>query len=114
TPCQPFKHTVLAEINFNDLPPPRVDNPVLGAQQFAYATRVSGGAMLSAADLATYRRDGFVVLPDILTRDEVEALRRVTEQFVRDARSVAANDDVYALEYTHSAVEPRVRRRQAP
>ena len=70
--------------------------------------------MLSPADLAIYRRDGFVVLPDILTRDEVEALLGVTEEFVRDARSVAANDDVYDLEDTHSAVEPRVRRIKAP
>ena len=31
--------------------------------------------MLSPADLATYRRDGFIVLPDILTREEVEGLR---------------------------------------
>jgi ectoine hydroxylase-related dioxygenase (phytanoyl-CoA dioxygenase family) len=70
--------------------------------------------MLSPADLATYRRDGFIVLPDILTRDEVEALRRVTEEFVRDARSVAANDDIYDLEDTHSAAEPRVRRIKTP
>jgi phytanoyl-CoA hydroxylase len=70
--------------------------------------------MLSPADLATYRRDGFIVLPDILTREEVEALRRVTEEFVRDARSVAANDEIYDLEDTHSAAEPRVRRLKAP
>jgi phytanoyl-CoA hydroxylase len=70
--------------------------------------------MLSPADLAIYRRDGFVVLPDILTRDEVEALRGVTEEFVRDARSVAANDDVYDLEDSHSAAEPRVRRIKTP
>ena len=36
--------------------------------------------MLSPADLARYRRDGFIVLPDILTRDEVAALRRVTDR----------------------------------
>ncbi|TMJ69495.1 MAG: phytanoyl-CoA dioxygenase family protein [Alphaproteobacteria bacterium] len=70
--------------------------------------------MLSPTDLAIYRRDGFVVLPDILTRDEVEALLGVTEEFVRDARSVAANDDVYDLEDTHSVAEPRVRRIKAP
>ena len=70
--------------------------------------------MLSPADLATYRRDGFIVLPDILIRDEVEALRRVTEEFVRDARSVAANDDIYDLEDSHSAAEPRVRRIKTP
>jgi ectoine hydroxylase-related dioxygenase (phytanoyl-CoA dioxygenase family) len=70
--------------------------------------------MLSPADLATYRRDGFIVLPDIFTRAEVEALRRVTEEFVRDARSVAANDEIYDLEDSHSAAEPRVRRIKAP
>jgi hypothetical protein len=32
--------------------------------------------MLSQADLATYRRDGSIVLSDILTAAEVEALRR--------------------------------------
>ena len=31
--------------------------------------------MLSPADLAAYRRDGFFVLPGILTSDEVAALR---------------------------------------
>src|SRR5580692_10920357 len=70
--------------------------------------------MLSPTDHAMYRSDGFIVLPDILTRDEVEALRRVTEEFVRDARSVAANDDIYDLEDTHSAAEPRVRRIKTP
>ena len=70
--------------------------------------------MLSPADLAAYRRDGFIVLPDILTQDEVEALRRVTEEFVRDARSVTSNDDIYDLEDTHSAAEPRVRRIKTP
>jgi phytanoyl-CoA hydroxylase len=70
--------------------------------------------MLSPADLATYRRDGFIVLPDILTRDQVGALRRVTEEFVRNARSVAANDEIYDLEDSHSAAEPRVRRIKTP
>jgi len=70
--------------------------------------------MMSPADLATYRRDGFIVLPDILARDEVEALRRVTEEFVRDARAVAANDDIYDLEDSHSPAEPRVRRTKTP
>ena len=70
--------------------------------------------MLSPTDHAMYRSDGFIVLPDILTRDEVEALRRVTEEFVRDARSVAANDEIYDLEDSHSAAEPRVRRIKTP
>jgi phytanoyl-CoA hydroxylase len=70
--------------------------------------------MLSQADLVTYRRDGFFVLPDILSPSEVEALRRVTDHFVFNACNLAANDDVYDLEDSHSEVEPRVRRIKAP
>ena len=58
--------------------------------------------MLSQAAIAAYRRDGFIVLPDILTSEEVDALRRVTDEFVHNARNVAANDDVYDLEESHS------------
>src|SRR5215469_4147616 len=92
---------------------PAVDNPVLAAQQFAQFPS-PGGAMLSPADLAAYDRDGFIVLPDILSADEVEVLRGVTDQFVRDARTILANDDVYDLEDSHSAAEPRVRRIKTP
>ena len=35
--------------------------------------------MLSPATLATYRRDGYIVLPDILEPARIEALRRVTD-----------------------------------
>ena len=70
--------------------------------------------MLSQTDLAAYRRDGFIVLPEILSPDEVEALRRVTDGFVRKSRTVAANDEFYDLEDSHSAAEPRVRRIKTP
>ena len=70
--------------------------------------------MLSPATLAAYSRDGFIVLPDILAPAEVEALRRVTDRFVDDARSVAANDEIYDLEESHSPDEPRVRRIKTP
>ena len=70
--------------------------------------------MLSAATLATYRRDGFIVVPDVLSAGEIDALRRVTDGFVQAARSVAANDEIYDLEDSHSAAEPRVRRIKTP
>ena len=70
--------------------------------------------MLSPADLAAYRRDGFIVLPDILSPDEVGVLRGVTDRFVRDARTVTANNAIYDLEDSHSAAEPRVRRIKTP
>ena len=70
--------------------------------------------MLSQAELSVYRRDGFIVLPDILDAAEIEALRRATDEFVRNSRTVVANDDIYDLEDSHSAAEPRVRRIKTP
>jgi hypothetical protein len=38
----------------------------------------------------------------------------VSDRFVDDARSVAANDEIYDLEESHSPEEPRVRRIKTP
>ncbi len=70
--------------------------------------------MLSDQQRAAYERDGFIVVPAVFSRAEVGELRRVTDEFVRNSVSVAANDEIYDLEDTHSAQEPRVRRLKAP
>ena len=70
--------------------------------------------MLSDAQLATYRNDGFVVIPDVFSTGEIAELRAVTDQLVRDSAGFAANNDIYDLEDTHSAAEPRVRRIKTP
>src|SRR6201998_4236184 len=70
--------------------------------------------MLSPAARKAYRRDGFVVCPDIFTPDEVETLRHATDAFVEKARHIAANDDTYDLEDSHTPAAPRVRRIKTP
>ena len=70
--------------------------------------------MLTEAQRAAYERDGFIVVPDVFSPAEIAELCAVTDEFVRNAASVTANDDVYDLEDTHSAQEPRVRRLKAP
>jgi ectoine hydroxylase-related dioxygenase (phytanoyl-CoA dioxygenase family) len=69
---------------------------------------------LSAEQIETYRRDGFIVVENVLSPAEVEELRQVTDAFVAKARFVQAHDDVYDLEPSHSATEPRVRRIKTP
>jgi phytanoyl-CoA hydroxylase len=70
--------------------------------------------ILTEAQRAAYDRDGFIVVPDVFSAAEVDELRRVTDGFVARSATVAANDDVYDLEDTHSAAAPRVRRLKAP
>ncbi len=70
--------------------------------------------MLTDAQRAAYERDGFIVVPDVFTPAEIGELRRVTDDFVRQAAQITANDAVYDLEDSHSPAEPRVRRLKAP
>src|SRR6516165_10774356 len=68
--------------------------------------------MLTSAQRAAYDRDGFIVVPEIFSADDIAELRQVTDEFVSAAATVTANDAI--LEDTHSADAPRVRRLKAP
>ncbi len=49
------------------------------------------GPMISGQDVAFYRENGYLVVREVLSRSEVEELRRVTEEFVEKARAVSAS-----------------------
>lgn len=70
--------------------------------------------MLSQAQIDEYNRVGAIVVPNVLSPQEVAELGRVTDEFVERARQVTQHDDVYDLEDTHSPQEPRVRRIKSP
>jgi len=70
--------------------------------------------MLCDAQRAAYDRDGVIVVPDVFSPAEIDELRRVTEGFVDRAAMVSLNDEIYDLEDSHSAAEPRVRRLKTP
>ncbi len=70
--------------------------------------------MLTDAQKAAYERDGVIVVPDVFTAAEIAEMRRVTDEFVANSTKITANDEIYDLEDSHSAAEPRVRRLKAP
>ena len=70
--------------------------------------------MISEQDVAFYNEHGYLVVPNVLSADDVAELRRVTEDFVEAARHVPAHNDIYDLEDSHSSSEPRVRRIKTP
>ncbi len=57
--------------------------------------------MLSAAQIREYNEVGAIVVPDVLTADEVAALRAVTDGFVERARGLTGHTDIYDLEDSH-------------
>jgi ectoine hydroxylase-related dioxygenase (phytanoyl-CoA dioxygenase family) len=70
--------------------------------------------MITEQDVAFYNDHGYLIVQDVLSRDEVEELRRVTDEFIEKARTIGAHDDIYDLEDSHSAADPRVRRIKTP
>ena len=70
--------------------------------------------MISEQDISFYRENGYLVVENVLSKDEVEELRCVTDNFVEKARSVSTHNEVYDLEVSHSSNEPRVRRIKTP
>ena len=70
--------------------------------------------MLTQAQIDEYNRVGAIVVPDILTPDEVAGLRRVTDMFVEKSRAITTHNDIYDLEDSHTPAQPRVRRIKTP
>lgn len=66
--------------------------------------------MLTREQIDQYNAVGAIVVPDILTQEEVLSLRRVTDDFVEGARGLSSHTDVYDLEDSHTPDKPRVRR----
>jgi phytanoyl-CoA hydroxylase len=70
--------------------------------------------MLSRSDIERYDRDGFIVVPGVLSDEEVAGLRRATDELIERSRSVERHNEIYDLEPGHSGAEPRVRRIKTP
>jgi len=70
--------------------------------------------MLSPSDIHRYGRDGFIVVPNVLSQSEVAGLRSATDALVERSRSVENHNEIYDLEPGHSAAELRVPRIKTP
>ncbi len=66
--------------------------------------------MLTKTQIDQYHETGAIVVPDVLSADEVLRLRRVTDEFVERARGVESHNEIYDLEDSHTPDNPRVRR----
>ena len=70
--------------------------------------------MISDQDVARYRREGFIVVPDVLSARDIAELQSVTEEFVEASRKTTQHTDVFDLEPGHTAQTPRLRRIKTP
>src|SRR6201999_2020055 len=100
---------------------PEWPNPTPGSPRLPASTTPGPGdtvprveeIMLTQAQIDEYNEVGAIVVPDVLTPDEVRTLSDVTDGFVERARGLTGHTDIYDLEDTHTADNPRVRRIKA-
>ncbi len=70
--------------------------------------------MVTQKQLEDYRRDGYVVVENVLDAATVEKIRSVIAGLVAKARGVTTHNEIYDLEPTHTPEHPRVRRIKTP
>ncbi|WP_225772147.1 phytanoyl-CoA dioxygenase family protein [Inquilinus sp. Marseille-Q2685] len=70
--------------------------------------------MIKDEEVAAYRRDGVVVIEDVLDSAQLAEARRVVAEFIEGSRAITAHTDVYDLEPGHTPEAPRVRRIKTP
>jgi phytanoyl-CoA hydroxylase len=70
--------------------------------------------MISEQDVQAYKRDGLIVVPDVLDASTLSQVRSVIAELVADSAKTLAHTDVYDLEPGHTAENPRVRRIKTP
>src|SRR4051812_21734267 len=70
--------------------------------------------MISANDVQAYRRDGVIVVPEVLDATTLSQVRSVIAELVAGSAKTLEHTDVYDLEPGHTADSPRVRRIKTP
>jgi hypothetical protein len=69
---------------------------------------------LTKQQIADYRRDGYLAVPELIDRERTKELREVTEEFVERSRRVSTSDGLFDLDPRHTALAPELRRIKNP
>jgi len=69
---------------------------------------------LTQDQIEFYRKNGYLLLENVIARETIEKIRTVVNGFIDKSRSAEASDAVYDLDPGHSADNPCVRRLKDP
>ncbi len=70
--------------------------------------------VLTEAQRRAYFRDGYLVLPEFVSRAWLDRLRAATADLLDRSRNVSQSDTVFTLEEGHSPTDPRLHRVSSP
>lgn len=69
---------------------------------------------LTEQQIADYRRDGYLAVPELIDGTRVKELRAATDEFLERSRRVTRSDDLFDLDPRHTAAAPELRRIKNP
>ena len=70
--------------------------------------------MLDRDQIQFYHDNGYLLVEDAVTPEQLAALRRVTYEFLERSREVTESDEVFDLDEGHSRAQPRLTRIKLP
>lgn len=70
--------------------------------------------MLTPDQVEFYNQNGYLLVEDAVTSQELDSLRSVTYDFIERSRQVTENDDVFDLDEGHGPDNPRLTRIKLP
>ncbi len=70
--------------------------------------------MLSREQVDFYERNGYLLVEDVVTPEELAELRRVTHDFIERSRTLTESDEIYDLDEGHGPNTPRLTRIKLP
>ena len=70
--------------------------------------------MLSQEQIHFYHTNGYLGVEGVLSGEEIDELRKVTDEMVERSRQVTENDGVFDLEPGHTPEQPKLRRLMDP
>lgn len=69
---------------------------------------------LSSDEIARYRDQGYLLVENVISTEQLAALRRTTDDLIDASRTVTESNDRYDLDEGHSADNPRLTRIKLP
>ena len=70
--------------------------------------------MLTREQVEFYHENGYLLVEDAVDPERLEALRRLTYEFIERSRAVSESDEVFDLDEGHSRAAPRLTRIKLP
>jgi ectoine hydroxylase-related dioxygenase (phytanoyl-CoA dioxygenase family) len=72
------------------------------------------GQALSADDIAFYRENGYLMIENAVSPEDLAEMQQVTRDFIERSRAVTESTDVYDLDEGHGPDNPRLTRIKLP